>query len=168
MLFRSGCSSGEEPYTLAILTLDFLKKEPGNWDVGILGTDISTLALSKAAAGIYTEENISRLPEWMKSEYFIKQPDSMWAVKERVKELILFKKLNLMRSDYPFKGKFDAIFCRNVMIYFDKPTRDALTARFARYTAPGGYLFIGHSETLRWNDNTYKYLKPAVYRKEAA
>ena len=160
-----GCSSGEEPYTLAMLLLDAFGAEIERWDPGILATDVAIGPLEKAIAGVYSDENVSHLPKPFRLKYFAKLKDGNWEVKERVKKLVLFRRLNLMRSDFPFKGKFQVIFCRNVMIYFDKPTRDILVRKYARYTEPGGYLFIGHSESLGRSNLSYRYIRPAVYRK---
>ena len=97
--------------------------------------------------------------------YLIQEHDDRYAVADFLKKRILFKSLNLMRDSYPFKGQFDIVFCRNVMIYFDQHTRKNLLAKFHRYIKPGGYLFIGHSETLGRDTNLFQYVKPTVYRR---
>ncbi|MEZ4766758.1 MAG: protein-glutamate O-methyltransferase CheR [Calditrichia bacterium] len=164
-IWCAGCSSGEEAYTLAMLTKEYFQNEGGNWELGLLATDISSNALEKAQTGIYATENIERIPTDLKRKYFRKLPDGRWQVNDSLKQMILFRRLNLMRPSFPFKGKFPVIFCRNVMIYFDEMTRDALVKRFHNYTEPNGYLFIGHSETLRNYDIPYHYVQPAVYRR---
>ena len=164
-IWCAGCSSGEESYTLAMLLMEHLEKELKMWDIGILATDISTLALDKATAGVYSDENVSKLPNGPKNKYMIRQPDGSWKVNDRVKSLVLYRKLNLMGDSYPFKHQFQMIFCRNVMIYFDKPTRDSLVGRFHRYMENDGYLFIGHSETLGRNNALFNYISPALYKK---
>ncbi len=166
-IWCAGCSSGEEPYMLSMLVHDFLKLELKQWDVGILATDISNRVLTIAKAGVYAGENIKSLPAHFKHRYFRSSEDGDWAVKDQIKDLILFRRFNLMRPQFPFSGKFHLVFCRNVMIYFDGPTRDALVNRFYDFTQPGGYFFIGHSETLGRKTRTYSYVKPAVYRREA-
>jgi chemotaxis protein methyltransferase CheR len=160
-----GCSSGEEPYTLALLLSEFFGRDISSWDVGVLATDISSRVLQKAAAGIYESESVDRLPTAWSKKHFHRLPEGRFSVNDPVKELVLYRRLNLMRQDYPFKGKFSVIFCRNVMIYFDQPTRMALVSRFHRYLEPEGYLFIGHSETLGREDSYFRYIRPAVYQK---
>lgn len=162
-----GCSSGEEPYTLAMLIAEFFGNQLSQWDVGVLATDISVRALEKARAGTYAHENVAHLPPALRNKYLRRKTDDDWTVKEQLREMVLFRRLNLMRETYPFKGKFQVIFCRNVMIYFDAATRAALVARFHRYTEEGGYLFIGHAETLGRGNPNYRYVKPAVYQKDA-
>jgi chemotaxis protein methyltransferase CheR len=165
-IWVAGCSSGEESYMIAIILRELLGPELKNWDIGILATDVSISALEKASAGIYIEENVKHLPAVLKNKYFRNQRNGTYEVIPELKKMITHRKLNLIRPSYPFKGTFQFILCRNVMIYFDRPTRDALVARYHRYTDPNGYLFIGHSETLGRNNELYTYVKPAVYRKE--
>lgn len=164
-LWCPGCSSGEEPYTLAMLMLEHFGREIGSWDAGILATDISSQVLDKARAGVYEEESVALLPRSLAVKYFQRLPEGGMAVADRVKDLVLFRRLNLMRPEYPFKSRFNAIFCRNVMIYFDQPTRQALVSRFHRYLEEEGYLFIGHSETLGREDAHFRYVRPAIYRR---
>ncbi len=164
-IWVAGSSSGEEPYMLAMLLREYFGNQISSWDVGILATDISTSSLQKAVTGLYTDENVSKLPKNLLSKYFKKQNDGMWMIDQKLKDMVLYRRLNLMQETYPFKGKFHIIFCRNVMIYFDIPTRQGLVARFHRYMHPRGYLFIGHSETLGRTGHPFNYLMPAVYRK---
>ena len=149
-----------------MLLLDFFGNELALWDVGLLSTDISNQALDTAKAGVYPDDRVVHVPPKMKHRYFTKRPDGMWAIHQKVKERVLFRRLNLMRERFPFKRKFQMIFCRNVMIYFDGPTRETLVRHFFEFTEPGGYLFIGHSETLGRTNCPYQYISPAVYRKE--
>jgi len=135
------------------------------WDVGILATDISTVALEKAIRGVYQENNITHLPPALKNKYFQKSPSGEYSVDESLRKMILHRRLNLMRKTLPFKGTFQVIFCRNVMIYFDQKTRDELVGKFAAAMDPGGYLFIGHSETLGRNNQLFRYLMPATYQR---
>jgi len=164
-LWVAGCSSGEEPYLLAMLLKDYFNNK-NSWEYGILATDISVEILKKAVAGRYAQENIVKVPPRIKNLYFTKLPDGFWEVKPVIKNIITFRRLNLMRSFFPFKGKFHIIFCRNVMIYFDQVTREALIKKFFDVLHPGGYLFIGHSESIGRDNPYFKYIKPAVYRKE--
>lgn len=165
-IWCAASSSGEEPYTLAMLLCEYFKNDLASWDTGVLATDISIEILNRAKAGVYSEDNVSQLPASLKNKYFKRLPDGTWSVNNQIKEMVLFRRLNLMRSEFPFKGKFQIMFARNVMIYFDQPTRDGLVQRYYRYMEPGGYLFIGHSETLGRTNHLFSYVKPAVYRKE--
>lgn len=164
-IWCAGCSTGEEAYVVAMLMMDAKKNMMKEWNVRILGTDISRAALSVAESGIYSEDNIGRLPAHLRSDYFDKLKDGKYAVKSRVKDIILFRRLNLVRESYPFKRKFNIILCRNVMIYFDDQTRAAITDRFYDYTEPGGYLFTGHSESLNRTKTRYSYIQPAIYKR---
>ncbi|MGD0153876.1 MAG: protein-glutamate O-methyltransferase CheR [Thermacetogeniaceae bacterium] len=164
-LWSAGCSSGEEPYSLAMAISESLGQKNNNLDLGILATDISVTALESASRGVYSEAQVSQVPLLFRKRYFTLTPDGNWAVKENLKKAILFRRLNLMRQVYPFKGKFQLIFCRNVMIYFDAPTRNALLGRFYNYLEPNGYLFVGHSESLDRSSGLFKYIKPAIYQK---
>jgi len=164
-LWCAGCSSGEESYTLQMLVQDFFKLDPG-WNTEILATDISTTVLDKAVNGVYPTDSIKSLPQNWQKEYFKPADAEHSIVSDNIKKLITYRKFNLMDDKFPFKKKFQVIFCRNVMIYFDAKTRDDLVAKFYDLTEPGGYLFIGHSESLNHTNTKYKYLMPAAYRKE--
>lgn len=164
-IWCAGCSSGEEPYTLAMVIREYIRNNAIDLDIGILATDISVSALEKGVAGIYPEDRMSKVPPVYRQRYFNHLKDGSWEVKEDLKEMVLFRRLNLIRREYPFKGHFQVIFCRNVMIYFDKETQQSLITRFHRYTEPNGYLFIGHSETLDRSSGLYKYIHPSVYQR---
>jgi chemotaxis protein methyltransferase CheR len=163
--WSAGCSSGEEPYTLAMTINEYLGPKINIIGVDILATDISVTALAKASRGVYADTETAQISSGLKNRYFMKSGDGTWAVKQSLKKMILFRRLNLMRQTYPFKNKFHVIFCRNVMIYFDVPTRTALLERFCACLEPGGYLFLGHSESLGRSSELLKYIKPAVYQK---
>jgi chemotaxis protein methyltransferase CheR len=164
-IWTAGCSTGEEPYMLIMLMREFFGKGYGLWDGGVLATDISEKALTFALQGIYPEDRTKEVPVHLKNKFFKKLDDGQMAVKDNIKREVLFRKFNLKNKHYPFKKPFQIIFCRNVMIYFDKQTRDILLRRFYENTEPGGYLFIGHSETLGREQNLYKYIMPAVYKR---
>ncbi len=164
-IWCAGCSYGDEPYTLVISMMEYFGAEYNLWDAGLLATDISEIALAGAKAGIYTEDRIKLVPPNLKHKYFKKLSDDSFSVSDRLKKEITFRRFNLMNRQIPFNKPFDLISCRNVMIYFDQPTREALIRRFYDLTVPGGFLYIGHSETLRKNDCPYEYVKPAIYRK---
>ncbi|MDF3001507.1 MAG: cheR3 [Bacillota bacterium] len=165
-IWSAGCSSGEEPYTLAMVVDEFLGKEKMWWDAKILATDISNEVLDIAKAAVYNTDRIAALPPEWRLNYFKKIDSESSIVTERVRSEVIFRKFNLMERNFPFKRKFHAIFCRNVMIYFDSDTKKDLINKFYDMTEPGGYLFIGHSESLNREESKYKYIMPAVYRKE--
>jgi chemotaxis protein methyltransferase CheR len=165
-IWSAGCSSGEEPYTLAMILSDYFGTSKNLWDTKILATDISTNALEKAVKGIYSLEDICALPDSWRTKYFRKLNVDSVALSEAIKQDVIFRRLNLNNVSLPFTKKFHVIFCRNVMIYFDAQTKKKLVERFYELTEPGGYLFIGHSESLDRGESPYKYIMPAVYRKE--
>ncbi len=167
-IWCAGCSSGEEPYMLLMLMMEYLGSEYSSWNAGILATDISDRVLTAAKAAVYPEERVALVPEHLRRKYFQPQGPGQWVVREQVRKEATFRRLNLMNETFPFKKPFQIIFCRNVMIYFDQPTREALVRKFHHHTEPGGYLFIGHSETLGREQSLYRYLMPATYRKGEA
>ncbi len=162
-IWSAGCSSGQEPYTLAILLKEHFANKPG-WDTRVLATDISLRALSAATKGVYPADGLRDFPKEMLKKYFKMRPDGHYEVIDEIKKNVVFRKFNLM-DPISFKLKFDVIFCRNVMIYYDKDTRDALTRRFNGATNPEGYLFIGHSEVISENITDYKFIASATYRR---
>ncbi len=164
-IWCAGCSTGEEPYTLLMLMMEYFGNDYSSWNAGILATDISDRALTIARCGTYSADRVVQLPENLRRKYFAPAGDGEMAVIDKVKREVTFRRFNLMNSSFPFKKPFQMIFCRNVMIYFDQPTRDALVGRYHQFTEPEGYLFIGHSETLGRNQTRYKYLTPALYQK---
>ncbi|MDF2986066.1 MAG: methyltransferase, CheR-type [Eubacterium sp.] len=164
-IWSAGCSSGEEPYTLAMIIADYFGINKKEWDTRILATDISTQVLEKAVNGIYKKEEIETLPKKWQSTYFKKQSRGDYKIIQNINNEVIFKRFNLMGHRFPFKRKFHVIFCRNVMIYFDAETKKELVNRFYEYTEDGGYLFIGHSESLSREESQYNYVMPAVYRK---
>jgi len=165
-IWSAGCSSGEEAYTIAMYIDEFFGLNKNGWDTKILATDISERALSVGASGVYLTENLDSLkPAWRKS-YFKKVDDDYSKVIDRLRNEIIFRKFNLMERNFPFKKKFHNIWCRNVMIYFDLKTKNELVEKFYSVTEPGGYLFIGHSESISRGDTKYRFVSPAIYRKE--
>jgi chemotaxis protein methyltransferase CheR len=164
-IWSAGCSSGEEPYTLSMILNDEFSDDRTGWDKKILATDISLKSLETASVGQYTSDAIESLPPVWKLNYFDKNRDGDYLIKDKVKSEVIFRKFNLMEKELPFKKKFHVIFCRNVMIYFDQKTKDELVERFYEHTEPGGYLFIGHSESIDRQNTRYEYIMPAVYRK---
>lgn len=165
-IWSAGCSSGEEPYTISMLIKEFLGSKASMWDTRVLATDISQNALKAAKNAVYDEDSLRNLPAGWKSRYFRSAgAPGLYTVSPEIKSNVIFRTFNLM-DPIRFRLKFDVIFCRNVMIYFDQQTKEALVNRFYNATNPGGYLLIGHSESLNKETTPYKYLKPATYRKE--
>ena len=164
--WSAGCSSGEEPYTLAMIIDEYFGKEKVMWDAKILATDISGKVLEKAKKGLYTNEEIASIPSHWRMNYFKKLDNEKSVLIDKIRNEVIYRKLNLMDQVFPFKKKFHVIFCRNVMIYFDNKTKLELINKFYDLTEYGGYLFIGHSESLNREETKYKYIMPAVYRKE--
>ncbi|PKM94763.1 MAG: chemotaxis protein CheR [Firmicutes bacterium HGW-Firmicutes-1] len=165
-IWSAGCSRGDEPYTLAMILLDYFGVSKSMWDSKILATDISTDALEKAIKGIFHRDEMTKIPKIWKMNYFHQLNAQDFQIKSIVKDEVLFRKLNLNNSSFPFQKKFHVIFCRNVMIYFDKQAKKELVNRFYELLEPGGYLFIGHSESISREEANFKYIIPAVYRKE--
>ena len=165
-VWSAGCSSGEEPYSIVITLLQALPND-GNHQVHVLATDISTRMLAKAARGIYEEERLKKIPLDVKRRYF-KRGKNRWAgffkVKPILRQAITFRRFNLMEP-FPSSFSFHVIFCRNVMIYFDKKTQERLVQKFYDVLRPGGYLFIGHSESLTGIKHSFQYIKPSIYQK---
>lgn len=164
--WSAGCSSGEEPYTIAISLLDAIEGQ-GRWDVKILATDISTRMLERAKAGVYDSERVSPVPTMQKQKYLLSKNTKgrkTFEASKFLKDIIYFRYLNLM-EEWPVKGPVDFIFCRNVMIYFDKPTQERLVNRYWNILASGGILFTGHSESLTGIEHKFKYIQPTIYMK---
>ncbi len=143
---------------------EYFLSKPG-WNTQLLATDVSQKVLEKAYDGIYTESNIAPLPLNWRKKYFIKQDNGSYMVTDDIKKNVIYRIFNLMEDSFDFKKKFQVIFCRNVMIYFDSDTRNALINKLYQVLDDGGYLFIGHSESLNHTSTAFKYIMPAVYRK---
>ncbi len=164
-IWVAGCATGEEAYLLAMLLNEHFGSRIAEWDARVLATDISHGALAVAAEGRFPANKLSRLPATYRKRYFKTTSSGDWSVAGELRSLVLFRRLNLVREDYPFQGRFDAIFCRNVMIYFDRPVRSALIRRFHECTHPGAYLFIGQSESLG-RATSFLRVRPSVYKRE--
>jgi chemotaxis protein methyltransferase CheR len=164
-IWSAGCSSGEEPYSIG-MTLRETISDLNAWDARILATDISTRVLARASAGQYGPNHMRNVPPQIRGRYFVPEGRSrgLWRVCDSVRSLVCFARLNLMER-WPMQGPFDIIFCRNVMIYFDKPTQQRLVDRFHAILRPGGSLFIGHSESLTGIRHSFGYVRPTVYQK---
>lgn len=165
-VWSAACSSGEEPYSFAIALADALGSE---WPWRIEGTDISRRILDRARAAIYSEEVVSRLPPASVRAHFqrgVGPQDGNYRVKPALTATVGFNHLNLLQGNPPFNEPFHLIACRNVMIYFDRPTQEELVNRLARWLRPGGYLFVGHSESLGAIRHPLKPVCPAIYRRD--
>ena len=173
-IWSAGCSSGEEPYTIAMVLREQLGAEHAA-AARVLATDISTRVLDRARAATYTTETLADVPRDLAGRHFRRAAtagagpqgppgERPHEVVAATRALVRFARLNLM-GDWPMRGPFDVIFCRNVMIYFDRPTQERLVQRFASLLAPGGYLLVGHSESLTALSHPLDYVQPAVYVK---
>lgn len=168
-IWSSASSSGEEPYSIAMTLLDAVS-DPRHWNCKILASDLSTRVLAKAARGVYEDERVANLSPEMVKRHFLRgngEQRGYVKVKPTVREMVIYRRINLMDDSFPIRSPLDVIFCRNVMIYFDRPTQAKLMAKFYRYLQPGGYLFIGHSESLQWIDHPFAYVAPTIYQKPA-
>jgi Methylase of chemotaxis methyl-accepting proteins len=167
-VWSAACSTGEEPYTMAMVMSDFFGMDKAQWDTKILATDISTVALKKAEEGTYLVDSIQTLPSAWARHYFrqdAKDP-SLVHVRPFLRQEIIFRKHNLVGPSFQFRNKFHFIFCRNVMIYFDEKAKTLLFNRLYDALEDGGYLFIGMSETITKDAPPFKYVKASIYRKE--
>ncbi len=165
-IWSAGCSTGEEPYSIAMALKEHVPGLSG-WDLKILATDLDSEVLAVGAAGVYAEERVNGMPEVYLRKYFEKgQGPNAGKVRVRpeIREMITFRRLNLMER-WPMKGPMDVIFCRNVVIYFDKPTQTRLFAKFADILADDGRLFVGHSEALYKVTDKFELLGKTVYKK---
>lgn len=161
----AGCSSGEEPYTLMMLMMEFFGTQFKRWQPKVLATDISATALRKAMSGVYDSDRVAQLPAAIRNRYFQETADGQLRVTDEIRQNMIYRRHNLMDDTFPFRNQFDAVFCRNVMIYFDRDTRNCLVGKYYQHTTNGGYLFIGHSETLGRGETPWQYVMPAVYVK---
>ncbi|SHL13367.1 chemotaxis protein methyltransferase CheR [Desulfatibacillum alkenivorans DSM 16219] len=164
--WSAGCSSGEEPYSLAICISEYFRSAP-YLDAKILATDLSTAILKQAADGVYSESKVQGIPITLLRRYFRKgfgRRDGYYQVKDRLRNMVTFKRHNLMEQA-SFLEPFDLIMCRNVMIYFDKATQHTLVNGFYRHLRKGGRLFVGHAESLTGIEHPFTYVQPTLYRK---
>ncbi len=170
-IWSSACSTGEEPYSIAITVSEYFFGKPG-WDIKIYASDIDTNVLAIAEKGVYKEDRVNTLnPDILRKHFLLKtNPDGSkeYSVKPNLKSMITFKKINLLDSTYPFVEKLDVIFCRNVIIYFDKPTQKKLFANMEKYLDDNGLLVIGHSETLFGISDAFKFIGHTIYQKKIA
>lgn len=165
-VWSAGCSTGEEPYTLAMVLSEVAAGLPG-FRFFILATDISTAVLAKASRAVYEDDRIDPIPQALRQRYLLRSRDPSRRVVRIAPELrahVRLRRVNFLDPDFGLREKMDVIFCRNVMIYFDRPTQETLIQRFCQHLVPGGYLFIGHSETVNGLDVPLRPVAPTVYR----
>ncbi len=166
-IWCAAASSGEEPYTIAMVAAEKLKGK--KIDIKILATDICMPVLEQAACGVYGEEQVAKVPSKLLDRYFrqIEADGSqgLWQVVPELKNMVLFKKLNLAEMPYPLRGPIDVIFCRNVMIYFDRPLRERIVAEFYNLLVPGGSLFLSHSENMLGVNHRFEGLGQSIFIK---
>ena len=165
-IWSAGCTTGQEPYTI-VMSLLAAYPELKRWDFKLLATDIDTNVIAKAALGTYPEGELAGLSD-ERLRLFERLPNGSARIPAAAREVIAFKPLNLMAPNWPMKGPFDAIFCRNVAIYFDKATQGVLFTRLGKLLAPGGYLYIGQSENLGAGGEGFRLVGKTVYQSRAA
>ncbi len=166
--WSAASSTGEEPYSLAMTLLEAIDGHHG--DLRILATDISTRVLDVCRAGVYDEKKLDTVPRLLRARYFENRPSDGsegCRVKDILKRVLVFERINLSAPPYPMRGPLDTIFCRNVMIYFDRPVREKFLAEAHRLLKPGGYLMVGHSENLTGLTHGFQVVKPSIYSKPA-
>lgn len=164
-IWSAGCSTGEEPYCLAMVASECLPPSQ-RWDLKILATDIDSDVVAQAQCGVYGLDRMASVPEARLRRFFRRGAGDQIGnvrVREEIAQRVTFRTLNLMH-EWPMRGPFDIIFCRNVMIYFDQPTRERLVSRFGQLLAPGGYLCIGHSESIQ-GGVSFKLVGKTIYRR---
>jgi chemotaxis protein methyltransferase CheR len=167
LIWSAGCSTGEEPYTLAVVLSEYAAAHPG-FRFALLATDIALSVLEKASLGVFNEAVVNPVPAALRRKYFMRSRDKESGKMRVVPELrstIEFRQLNFMDADYALEKKVDAFFCRNVIIYFDRETQEQILRKLSDCLLPGGYAFIGHSETLHGMNLPLVPVAPALYRK---
>jgi chemotaxis protein methyltransferase CheR len=165
--WSAACSTGEEPYTMALTLADFFGQKPG-WDVKILATDLDTDVLAFASRAAYPEERVAPVPKSLLGRYFTKVPGShppSYQVSEELRKMVTFRRFNLMQESFPIKIPLDLIFCRNVMIYFNMPDKIGLLKKFHALLKPGAPIFVGHSESLMMVKDLFRYVQSTIYKK---
>ena len=167
-VWSAGCSTGKEAYTLAMILNEYSRNK-GGLDFSILGTDISTKVLEKATRGIYDQDKAVTIPGEYRKRYLLKSREKnkrLIRVVPEIRSMVTFGRLNFLDENYGFKVPFDVIFCRNVIIYFDRENQQGILSNLCKHLVPGGYLFTGHSETLHGMKLPITPLAPSAYRKE--
>ncbi|MCR5416687.1 MAG: protein-glutamate O-methyltransferase CheR [Pseudobutyrivibrio sp.] len=163
-IWSGASSSGEEPYTIAMVIKEFLGLNYNNWDTTLLATDLSSEVLQYAIKGVYLKEKIEVLPEPWQKAYFKRVDDFNYRVADDIRKNVMFRKFNLM-SDFPFTKKMHVVFLRNVMIYFSEDTKRNLVNKIYDILEPGGYLIIGNTENIDKEASKLEYVRPSIFRK---
>ena len=166
-LWSAGCSSGQEPYSVAMAISEYFGSKKSMWNTMMLASDLSVNVLEKASKGVYTTDEVKDIPPAWRSKYLIDLKDGNYRVCDQIRNEVTFRRVNLM-DPFNFRNKFDLILCRNVMIYFDSLTKEKLVSKFYDWTAESGFLFIGHSESINREASDYSYIQPAIYQKRGA
>jgi chemotaxis protein methyltransferase CheR len=166
-LWCAAASRGHEPYTLAMLERKFFGTEYTKWDAGLLATDISEKALKFAVAGVYEADEVDDLPRELREHYLKKRASGDYEVSAELRRDVTYRRLNLNATSYNFRRPFDVIFCRNVLIYFDMPTKLDVVNKLAKVLVTDGYLFVGLAESLGRDIKPFKYISPGIYKKVA-
>ena len=167
-IWSAGCSSGEEPYTIAMVIQFFIESIRKPLDFQILGTDISTIMLNTAVNAVYDVNRMNEIPQLIKNKYLLKSKSAdkqTVRINREIRNKIMFRRLNLMDNSYDVQDKFDVIFCRNVLIYFERELQEKVIYRLCKHLKPGGYFLIGHSESLFSMDLPLTQLKPTIFQK---
>lgn len=165
-VWSAGCSTGDEAYSIAITLREALDAETG-WNVKILASDIDTDALATACCGIYSASRLEPVPLKLRWRYFLLNSEGrerQWTVKPELRDLVVFRRINLIETAWPIPTRFDVIFCRNVGIYFNRETQQRLFERLAGYLSSDGYLIVGHSENLQWLGHLFEPIRGTIYR----
>ena len=168
-IWSAGCSSGEEPYTLAMVLSEYARTRE-HFTFSILATDICTSVLEAAHRGVYDEEKIAPVPHELRKRYLMRSKDrnrKIVRMAPEMRSLITFRRLNFLDNGYGIRDRMQIIFCRNVLIYFDRPTQEKVINNFCRHLQPGGHLFLGHSETINGLDVPLVQVNSTIYRKPA-
>jgi chemotaxis protein methyltransferase CheR len=167
LVWSAGCSSGEEPYTIAMVLTEYANQHPG-FRFKVLATDLCTTVLAKASLGIFDAPALDEVPADLRQRYFLRSRDrgsNQLRIVPELRDLVEFRHLNFMDPDYGINGKVDILFCRNVIIYFDRPTQEQILRKLAHHLASGGFAFLGHSEALHGLDVPLAPAGQAIYRK---
>lgn len=167
-IWSSACSTGEEPYSLAITIAEYFKGQ-NDWDIKILATDISTKVIAVAEKGIYRADRLKTVPPQIIKTYFTKgdaENEGSYIVNDNLRKTVFIRRINLLAQSWPFKRNFDFIFCRNVLIYFDKFTQGKVVSNFFKHLQKDGYLFLGHAESLAGVNTPLVYIQPTIYLKK--
>ncbi|TVR13032.1 MAG: protein-glutamate O-methyltransferase CheR [Planctomycetota bacterium] len=166
-LWCAAAATGEEPWTLAMIQRQFFAENYRHWQAGLVATDISEPALCIAEKGVYDNDRVQPLPQDLRALGMETMGGGRWRIRDEMRKDVMYRRFNLMAEKLPFKHPFHCIFIRNVMIYFDQDTRRRLIARLVNSLLPGGWLFVGHSESLGRDDANLEYVSPAVYRRKS-